>query len=74
MLDETSGWGGKKVIFQGPCQIDCPLQCDVPENVTLTEMPPSRHNWSDIVRCPNVECDHAREFLVTASTYAPVTD
>ena len=29
----------------------------------LLDMPPSRHAWSDIVRCPNDGC--GREFLIT---------
>lgn len=31
--------------------------------VNLAEMPPSRHAWDDIIRCPNDGC--GREFLVT---------
>jgi hypothetical protein len=39
--------------YEGPCRIDCSLKCKVPEGVTLTEVPEPRHNWSDVVRCPN---------------------
>ena len=32
---------------------NCEENCEVPEGVELVEMPPSRHDWSDIIRCPN---------------------
>lgn len=31
----------------------CEENCEVPEGIELVEMPPSRHAWSDIIRCPN---------------------
>jgi hypothetical protein len=45
------------------------VKCKLAENaaqmgVGLREMPPSRHAWSDIVRCPNDGC--GREFMVMA--------
>jgi hypothetical protein len=43
-------------------RLDCAERCQVPAGVTLKDMPPSRHAWSDIVRCPNDGC--GREFLV----------
>lgn len=52
--------------YKGPCEIECPLKCRVPEGWTVTEMPPSRHAWSDIIRCPNDDCD--RTLLATRST------
>lgn len=55
--------------YIGPCKIVCPLTCDVPDGVTLAEVPSPRHAWGDVVRCPNgdapksdVECE--RVFLV----------
>jgi hypothetical protein len=44
------------------------VKCKLRENademgLKLTDMPPSRHAWSDIVRCPNDGC--GREFLWT---------
>lgn len=37
----------------GPCLINCPEKCEVPAGVTLTETPPTRHKWGDMVQCPN---------------------
>lgn len=34
-------------------KIDCPLECPVPEGVELTEVPAPRHDWGDVVVCPN---------------------
>jgi hypothetical protein len=31
--------------------VGCPLSCELPEGVT--EVPPPRHDWNDILRCPN---------------------
>ncbi len=31
----------------------CQEFCDVPAGFAMTIVPPSRHAWSDIVRCPN---------------------
>lgn len=42
--------------------IDCERQCSIPEGAQLKEMPPTRHAWSDIVHCPNVDC--GRFFMV----------
>jgi hypothetical protein len=39
--------------YVGYCKIECPLACEVPEGYTLTEVPPPRHDWSDVKRCPN---------------------
>lgn len=60
--------------YEGYCTIDCPLDCEVPEGYTLTEVPVPRHNWGDVKVCPNVpgedlpvgeECGKA--FLVRAT-------
>jgi hypothetical protein len=53
----TSSPAGKELRH-----IDCAQQCDIPDGVTMREMPPSRHAWSDIVRCPNDDC--GRTFMV----------
>jgi hypothetical protein len=42
--------------------IDCEMSCEIPEGVTLTELPPPRHDWGGILRCPNDGC--GRFFLV----------
>lgn len=42
--------------------IDCDLSCEIPEGVKLVDMPPARHDWSGIIRCPNSGC--GRTFLV----------
>jgi hypothetical protein len=43
----------------GPCTIDCEHSCDVPSGVRLGEVPPSRHQWNDVLVCPNC----GRQFL-----------
>jgi hypothetical protein len=35
----------------------------MPEGVELTEVPPSRHAWNDILNCPNDNC--GKTFMVT---------
>lgn len=50
--DETLG--------EGKCQL---AEDALRLGIELAEMPPSRHAWSDIIRCPNDGC--GREFLVT---------
>lgn len=44
--------------------INCDQQCEIPPGVTLAETPPSRHAWSDVVRCPNDGC--GKTFLVVS--------
>lgn len=56
----------------GPAVLPCPLKCDVPEGVTLAEVPPSRHDWSDVIRCPNEGCDRTW-FVVEAPGLARTT-
>jgi hypothetical protein len=51
-------------ILVGPCKIDCEEGCDVPSGVRLGEVPPSRHQWSDVIVCPNCR----RQFLVYPPT------
>lgn len=38
--------------FKHPDRIDCEEHCEVPEGVTMTEVPRPRHAWSDIIHCP----------------------
>lgn len=51
-------------VYTGPTKVLCPLRCDVPSGVRLTIVPPSRHNWGDVIRCPNERADCVRTFLV----------
>jgi hypothetical protein len=46
--------------------IDCEQQCRIPEDVHLTPVPPPRHAWNDVIRCPNDGCE--RCFLVSSLT------
>ena len=48
--------------YVGPCKIACPEECTVPEGAEIAMVPVPRHNWSDVVVCPNGECERA--FLV----------
>lgn len=43
----------------GPCQIDCPEKCDVPEGCVLHPVPRPRHKWDDVLVCPNEGCGRA---------------
>lgn len=49
--------------YVGPCKMDCPNECDVPEGFTLFEVPVPRHNWGDVVACPHDDC--GRALLIT---------
>ena len=55
--------------YVGPTKVDCPMHCDVPEGVEMTETPPPRHNWGDMLHCPNEGCE--RHFLVTKDPRKP---
>ena len=33
--------------------IDCQQACEIPQGVTLVRVPPPRHAWTDIIRCPD---------------------
>lgn len=39
--------------YLGPCKMECPLKCSVPEGAEVTEVPPTRHGWADVLTCPN---------------------
>jgi hypothetical protein len=50
-------------------RVNCPLACEIPENVELTEVPEPRHYWGDVLRCPNgteegLDAPCGRAFLV----------
>ena len=32
--------------------IDCAEKCEIPEGVPLVRVTPTRHAWSDVLRCP----------------------
>lgn len=51
-------------VIVGPTSMDCDQACEVPEGVRVAWVPPPRHNWGDVVRCPNDGC--GRAFLVLA--------
>lgn len=43
-------------------RIDCPQQCVIPEGAEVQEVPRPRHDWQDVVHCPNEGC--SKSFLV----------
>lgn len=48
--------------YEGPCEIDCPEKCEVPEGAVMTQVARPRLAWSDVLRCPNEGCGFA--FLI----------
>lgn len=50
--------------YEGPCKIMCPLKCDVPEDVVMSEVPVPRHAWGDMLVCPHVDEPCGLAFLV----------
>ncbi len=34
-------------------EVDCAEACTVPAGIVLTEVPRPRHDWGDVVVCPN---------------------
>ncbi|MEU0393844.1 hypothetical protein ABZ208_13875 [Streptomyces sp. NPDC006208] len=52
--------------FEGLARINCAERCEIPEGVQLAEVPRPRHDWGDVVHCPNDGC--GRSFLVTPAT------
>ena len=49
-------------MYVGPTTMDCPQRCEVPAGAKLAIVPEPRHNWGDVVRCPNDGCGQC--FLV----------
>ena len=47
--------------------IDCRLRCDVPSGTELHEVPTPRHDWGDVIVCPNEDCGKA--FLVVSNPH-----
>lgn len=39
--------------YVGPAEVKCPLRCWIPEGCTATEVPRPRHDWADVIVCPN---------------------
>lgn len=56
----------------GPATMPCDLGCPVPAGVTLAPVPLPRHNWPDVLVCPNEGC--GRAWLVVAQTRPPTPD
>lgn len=52
--------------YVGPCKIECPMQCDVPEGRRLHPVPRPRHVWRDVIVCQNEGC--GRAFLVVLNS------
>ena len=49
--------------------VNCPLACEIPEGLELAQVPEPRHDWGDVLRCPNgaeegLEFPCGRAFLV----------
>jgi hypothetical protein len=57
-----------RAAITGPAKMACRMTCDVPAGTVMTEVPPPRHAWADVVRCPNDDC--GRAFLVSQNPYA----
>lgn len=47
------------VVIRGPGKLPCPDQCDVPPGTMIAEVPMPRHNWTDVIICPNEGCGRA---------------
>ena len=45
--------------YVGPTTIRCPEQCEVPAGYSLSMVPVPRHNWGDVVVCPQDGCERA---------------
>lgn len=56
------------IVYEGPCQIDCPEKCNVPAGARLAMVPKPRHAWSDVFGCPNDGCE--RWWLISAAAPA----
>lgn len=44
-------------------RLDCAEKCEIPSGVNLTEVPRPRHAWSDVLNCPNDDCE--RSFITS---------
>jgi hypothetical protein len=43
----------------GPCTLECPESCEIPEGMVLMGVPRPRHNWGDVVNCSNDGCERS---------------
>jgi hypothetical protein len=46
-------------VIVGPARLLCEQQCEVPPGVRLAPVPTPRHNWGDVLVCPNEGCGRA---------------
>jgi len=46
-------------VIAGPALLPCEQQCTVPAGTRLVEVPVPRHNWGDVLVCPNEGCGRA---------------
>jgi hypothetical protein len=46
-------------VIVGPARLPCIQQCEVPPGKRLAEVPVPRHNWTDVLVCPNEGCGRA---------------
>lgn len=37
-------------------ELPCDERCEVPADLEMSEVPPPRHAWDGVVRCPNNGC------------------
>lgn len=51
--------------YTGPCQMDCPQECAVPEGFKLSVVPTPRHDWGDVMHCPNDGCGRSLLIVTT---------
>jgi hypothetical protein len=46
-------------VIVGPARLPCEQQCEVPPGKRLVGVPMPRHNWGDVLVCPNEGCGRA---------------
>ena len=46
-------------VIVGPARLPCEQQCEVPPGKRLVGVPTPRHNWRDVLVCPNEGCGRA---------------
>lgn len=47
------------IRYEGPCEIECEEKCEVPPGAVLSLVPVPRHDWGDVLVCPNDGCERA---------------
>ncbi|MEU7323346.1 hypothetical protein ABZ682_22765 [Streptomyces griseoviridis] len=50
-------------VSDEPRRLDRAEKYEIPEGASLTEVPRPRHDWGDVVHCPNDGC--GQPFLAT---------